>query len=289
MKRKLEDDFIDDANYKRQRLEEEDSYSQSSSQDSSDSGDSQSQNSSDYSDSEDEPDPTLVQAGPRIQIGAAGAIAHIQYIGGGPVYTPSPRPGAGGCLSTVVLGPGGYVSKNSDADRSAIPAILAAEAAGYPHTFKAGHLLNAEFGGSGDDPDNLTILTTAANSAQRSFDEAVKLAVQTTLTHAYTVINSMGIDVSTLGYGIQVTITAQPTFWSNVVGNPGYLITDGLTCQAAIVGEPAIATLEGVLTATYGAARVPNHANLVATLNGHIATLQNDVAAANMQGVVNNP
>jgi hypothetical protein len=274
----LEAEFLRAA--KKQRTEDNEDFSPGQSDDSSGSQ-SQSYN----SDSEDTPDPALMVAGQRIQIAAAGGIATIQYIVP-PAYTAAARPGAGGAQSTVVLGPGGYVSKNSDADRTAIPAILAAET-GYPgHTFKAGHLLNAELGGSGSDPGNLMILTTAANSAQRAFDDPIKASVQTTLTHAYTAMNNMGIDVTTIGYGIFLTITANASYWSNNPADGGYAVPDGFTCTAAIVGEPVPATLEATLTGLYGPTRVATHANLMVTLNGHIANLQTEVAAANLVGTI---
>ncbi|MBB4905475.1 hypothetical protein [Actinophytocola algeriensis] len=269
---------------KRQRAEDDENYSSpSQSVDSDDSGDSQSQ--SYDSESEDAPDPTLIVAGPRIQIAAVGGIANIRYLVD-PAYTPAARPGAGGAQSTVVLGPGGYVSMNSDADRTAIPAILAAETDHPGHTFKAGHLLNAELGGSGSDPDNLIILTTAANNAQRAFDDPIKASIQTTLTHAYTAMNNMGLDVTTIGYGISLTITANASYWSNNPAHGGYAVPDGFTCTAAVVGEPVPAHLEAALTGLYGPTRVANHANLKATLNRHIANLQNEVAAANLGGTI---
>jgi hypothetical protein len=189
----------------------------------------------------------------------------------------------------AILGPGGNWSRNSDADRKAIPAIVPAEAAYPQHGFKAGHLLNAEFGGSGSDANNLTILSSAANSAMRAFDNAIKAAVTTTLKHAYTCANNAGIDVTTLTYGIRLTITTTGGFWSNHAGHPGYLLANNVTCVAAIVGEPAIPALEAVLAGQYGTARVNDHAQLMVRLAADIATLRNQVAAANAVGNVANP
>lgn len=234
--------------------------------------------------SEEEPDPALIQAGPRIQINAVGGITNIRYIGGGPAYTASGH--AGGSLSTVVLGPGGYVSTNSDADRSVLPEIVQAEAAYPAHTFKAGHLINAEFGGAGDDADNLTILTTAANSSMRSFDNAIKNCLTTTLTSAYTCMNNVGLDVTTMTYGIQLDIATNGGWWPAAPGHPGFLVTTGVTCVATIVNEPAIPALEAILTGLYGANRVPTHAQLMVQLAAMIAQLQAQVAAANLMGVV---
>ncbi|HEX5406130.1 MAG TPA: hypothetical protein VFX16_27965 [Pseudonocardiaceae bacterium] len=285
-RKKLEDDFIDDWGVKYQKSGyDEDAYSDSGGEDSSGSA-----TPSYDSSSEEEPDAALIQPGLRIIVGSVGDIDRIDYIAGGaPNYTAAVRAGAGGRLSTAILGPGGYVSRNSDADRAALPAIVNAEAAYPAHTFKAGHLLNAEFGGAGDDSDNLTILSTGANSRMRAFDNAIKDAVTLTLKTAYRAINNMGIDVTNLGYGIQVTITTAAGFWSNNVAQAGYLISNGVTCVAAIVGEPVPANLEAALTATYQAARVNTHAALMLTLQTAINDLQGEVAAANALGAVVNP
>jgi hypothetical protein len=287
VKRTLEDDFIDDYGSDWKKINNNDDFV-----DDGDGGDS-SEEIDDFgvpnknvSDSDEEaPDAALIQAGPRIQINAVGGIANLRYIGGGPAYTASGH--AGGALSTVVLGPGGYVSTNSDADRSVIPEILLAEAAYPAHTFKAGHLINAEFGGAGDDADNLTILTTAANSSMRAFDNAIKNCLTTTLTAAYTCMNNVGLDVTTTTYGIQLTIATNGGWWPAAPGHPGFLVTTGVTCVAAIVNEPAIPALEGILTGLYGANRVPTHPNLMVQLAAMIAQLQVQVAAANAAGVVN--
>jgi hypothetical protein len=287
VKRAREDEFIDDFGSEWEKYNNDDSFSGGE----DDSGDERYDfglpvNNGDSDSDEEAPNPALIQTGPRIQINAVGGIANLRYIGGDPVYTPSAQ-GAGGELSTVVLGPGGYVSTNSDADRSVIPEILQAELAYPAHTFKAGHLLNAEFGGSGSDAANLTILTTAANSAMRAFDNAIKNCVITPFTNAYTAMNNVGIDVTTLTYGIQLTITTNGGWWAAAPGHHGFLVTTGVTCVAAVVNEPTVAGLENTLTGLYGANRVPGHANLMAQLVVDMAAVQSQVAAATAAGVVN--
>lgn len=295
MKRtRSDDDFIDDFGSKWRKLNNNEAWQPGSSDDSDSEGtgsssqDTGSSDNSDSEDSEDSLDPTAIVGGARIQINAVGQIRNIRYIGGDPVYTPASRAGAGGRHSSVVLGPGGYTSTNSKADRNAIPAITQAETF-YNRQFKAGHLLNEEFGGSGSDGDNLTILSNAANSAMRAFDEAIKRSVQTTLLTAYTCANNVGIDVANLDYGIQLDITTdEPNFWSNAAGHAGYVITTGVLGVATIVGEPVLANLETDLTNQYGAARVHNHANLMAQLAAAITALQNEVVVANAVGMIPN-
>jgi len=43
-----------------------------------------------------------------------------------------------------------------------------------PKSWVAGHLLNAEFGGSGNAVENLTPLTSAANNAHKTFENHIK-------------------------------------------------------------------------------------------------------------------
>lgn len=276
----LEDDFIDDfeGDWNSRDFSAEDSY------------DSDAEGNISYhaeTNSEEEaPDQTLIQHAPRILPDDINDVDDLLYIVG-PQYTTAARPGGGGQLSTVTLGPGGVIPGNSDADRSVIPAIVAAEATYGP--LKAGHLLNAEFGGAGADPDNLTILSTGANGRMRGFDNTIKAAVMGNLTTAYRCANRMGVDVQALGYGIAFTVTAGGGFWSNVVGHAGYPVVNQVTCHAVIVAEPTQAGIEALLTGRWGADRVHNHAALMQQLLTAVAALRAEVAAANNVGVVPNP
>jgi hypothetical protein len=298
-----DDEFIDDFENERKKARNDDAdfdpNGQSSSGGSGDSTQSQgSQSTSDGSQTtsdgsqitsdEEAPDPNLILAGQRIQIANVNSIAQIQYIVD-PAYTPSARLGAGGESAVATLGPGAYRSMNSDADRTAIPAIVQAEQAYLGHTFKAGHLLNAEFGGPGNNAANLTILTTTANAGMRAFDNAIKDAITLHLTAAYTAMNNMGLDVTDFDYGVEVTITTDSTFWSNVATDAGYLICDGVTGLAVIENEPTAADLETALTVRWGTDRVGNHAQLLAQFTTAVGNLQNKVTAANAIGHVPNP
>lgn len=84
-----------------------------------------------------------------------------------------------GCSKAVAfLGPLSLRSVNSDANASLPPGIIAARVA-YPRAyFKAGHMINACFGGNGQKSNNLTILTSSANTAMTAFDNRVKDAVR---------------------------------------------------------------------------------------------------------------
>jgi hypothetical protein len=63
----------------------------------------------------------------------------------------------------------------TDADPN-VPAALPVAKPIFPgEVFISGHIINAEFGGAGDDPGNQTILVSGANS-QHHFDEHVKAA-----------------------------------------------------------------------------------------------------------------
>lgn len=281
VKRLLDDD---DGDYEDNGGGGGDSYSGSESN--SGSGSGSESNSGSESESEFDPAPTPLPAGPRITINPVAGIGNIRYILP-PVYTASGRVGAGGTCSVATLGPAGAVSKDSDADRSKLPKIIDAEQ-DYDETFVAGHLLNAQFGGSGTDPTNLTILTQSANHSMCTFDNAIASALREPLTHAYECVNSMGLDVSTLGYGIQVTVTADDAFWSDDQSQSGYLITTGVTSVAVIVAEPDPHALENALTQRYGQNRVTKHGTHMANLEGAIASLRERVADANNSGRVDN-
>ncbi|HEY0452658.1 hypothetical protein [Actinophytocola sp.] len=148
----------------------------------------------------------------------------------GPDYEPAAEADAGGRLSTVVLGPGSYVTRRSDAN-SKLPQAIVAARTHYGIGFKAGHLVNAEFGGDGQNARNLTILTPSANSAMRAFDNRVKDACGQ-LWHAYVAMNKLGIEVANLEFGIALSIAVGTDTWSVVP--PGDCIADELTCTARL-------------------------------------------------------
>lgn len=86
---------------------------------------------------------------------------------------------AGSAKAVALLGPLSLLSVNSDANASLPSGIIAARLA-YPKAyFKAGHMINACFGGDGKKSNNLTILTGSANTAMTALDNRVKDAVET--------------------------------------------------------------------------------------------------------------
>lgn len=177
-------------------------------------------------------------------------VEDIVYLNGGdPAYTPADRTGAGGRLSTATLGPSANHSTNSKAKSSALPVIAPANAAYPQYHFKTGHLLNEVFGGAGDDADNLTILTISANGLHDNFDGNIKDAVEQ-LWKAYIALSKVGIDVTQLGYGIQVSIATTGSYWSDDTTVPEYYICTGLVCTAAIVGTPSDALLATAIKVT---------------------------------------
>lgn len=152
-----------------------------------------------------------------------------------PVYVAAADDRAGGMHSSAVLGPGAYHSRNSDSVATLPEAIVPARKAYPDRTFVAGHLLNAEFGGDGADPENLTILSSAGNSAHKNYDNRVKDAIGQ-LMKAYQEMNQLTIDVLGLRYGIRVDIAVDDSWWDD--DYPGSCISTGLTCTAAPVAEP---------------------------------------------------
>jgi hypothetical protein len=151
-----------------------------------------------------------------------------------PKYTAAADARAGGCHSSAVLGPGAYLSGNSDSDPR-LPSAIDRARDTYGIGFFSGHLLNAELGGDGKNTRNLTILTPAANSAHKGFDDNVKFAVAE-LKKAYTQLTRLGIDVRKLKYGIRVDVKTVDTVWADTY--PGLCISNGLECEAEVVGVP---------------------------------------------------
>ena len=121
----------------------------------------------------------------------------------------SNNPYEGGLLSSAILGPDcldGVGALGSITQEDCPGAIVDARKA-YLGTFYSGHLLNAEFGGTGD-AENVTVLTGQANSAHKNFDNPVKGAVRL-LKKIYDALWDQRVDTIHLRYGIEVTI---PTF-----------------------------------------------------------------------------
>lgn len=163
------------------------------------------------------------------------AIAELDYIER-PQYRDSGIQGAGGKLSSATLGPtGSWLGQNSDAN-AALPRHIRAAREKYPDShFKAGHLLNACFGGDGNNAANLTILSATGNANHKAFDEPVKHAVAL-LRKAYHILWKADIDVTTVGIGIYVTIEVDiDNPWPNETK-----IFSGLNCAASVTDTAAV-------------------------------------------------
>lgn len=166
----------------------------------------------------------------------------VQKIGviEGPHYEPHSEPFAGGVHSWAVLGPDALVGMGTDANPRLPPGIDTVRRT-YPQaTFYAGHLLNADFGGSGQDPRNLTILTSAANTSHKAFDNPVKRAVEE-LRRVYEYMYDDGIDIAgelqasggTLG--IRVDVETDGASWGS--SGPDRWVSNGLVCTARVTGS----------------------------------------------------
>ncbi|MFI0977576.1 DUF4157 domain-containing protein [Streptomyces sp. NPDC021093] len=165
------------------------------------------------------------------------SLPHAYYLRR-PHYDP-PRRRGGGTYTTVTLGPYGFSDRRSDADSHLPPAIDDARHQ-YPNeTFKAGHLINASFGGDGRDSANLTILTTRANNLMRGFDDPIKHAVGH-VASIYETLSAMYEDIRLLELGVKVTVTPAGENHTWETEGPGKYISSYIACRAKVVGASAL-------------------------------------------------
>jgi hypothetical protein len=150
-----------------------------------------------------------------------------------PSYTLSSVEKAGGTSSTAVLGPNGFKDWKSDADPS-LPRGIKEARDTYPEAFfKAGHLLNANFGGSGTTAANLTILSAAGNGSHKGFDNNVVRAVGS-LKRLYELLANNYVDVARVRYGIAVKVETSGQWGSDT---PDSYICEELVCSAKMWGK----------------------------------------------------
>jgi hypothetical protein len=143
----------------------------------------------------------------------------------------SPR--SGGKCSTAVLGPNSLYGMGTDANPR-LPRAIDRARKEYPHAkFVAGHLLNADFGGTGRHPKNLTILTASANARMKGFDNRIKTAVEQ-LESLYKLLSRKFIDIKPLRYGIKVTISVSKDKWGSIP--PDNYIANSVSCRASVSG-----------------------------------------------------
>lgn len=196
----------------------------------------------------------------------------------GPYYNAAPDARAGGSHSWAVLGPTATRAANSNANPSLPRAIRPARRA-YPRAgFVAGHLLNGDFGGSGQDAPNLTILTSRGNSAHKRFDNRVKDALKK-LWDVYDYLRKKGVDVNDgdrFDLGIRIDIQTAGGTWGNTY--PDSCIYNGLNCQANISGNLGLAADEQELLSD-GDQR---------TLARWMAEITRNLTLANNNGTIDN-
>lgn len=155
-----------------------------------------------------------------------------------PSYSAQADKKAGGKHSTATLTPAGLTGMGTDAE-SDLPRGIEEARNTYPDAhFKAGHLLNADFGGAGDDYKNMTILTAKANVAHQTFDNAVKYALEQlgTAEDAFRIVLG-DQDTASLGLGVSVSVEVTGKPWGKKA--PEKYIFDELTCTALPAHDPA--------------------------------------------------
>lgn len=151
-----------------------------------------------------------------------------------PHYTPYQGgiAGTGGEHSYATMGPDGLLSRDSDAN-SKLPDHITQARLDYPNSYLvAGHLLNAQFGGSGTDADNITILSSKGNSNHKKFDQPVKDAMLN-LRKAYELLWKDFVDLEEINLGIYVSVkvdTGTPWPWEDQVFS-------GLICEAELKND----------------------------------------------------
>lgn len=151
-----------------------------------------------------------------------------------PTYTCADNSSAGGKYSRAVLGPNGIVAIGNKADPNLPLGIRAAGRAYEREHFVAGHLLNGEFGGSGKDSDNLTILSSSGNGNHKKFDNNIKLAIQM-LKKIYEVLSANHVDIGKVTYGVEVSVRVSDGKWDTT--GYGALICKELICGYKIYGD----------------------------------------------------
>lgn len=146
-------------------------------------------------------------------------VREILTEGYGPVRTYGPCPftvppnlmiHTGGSSMTALLGPdlGDGQRRGTPTTANSLQPLMGLLNAHSGKRWKAGHLLNAEFGGDGDDDANLTPLTTAANNAHRVFEGHIKrmLLLCNQLDYANPDVDAW--------YGVHYTVTVSPTVYA---------------------------------------------------------------------------
>lgn len=119
----------------------------------------------------------------------------------------------GGSAMTAILGPdlGDGQRRGTPTNANSLQPLMGLLHANSAKTWKAGHLLNAELGGSGTQNQNLTPLTAAANNAHRVFEGHLKrmLTLCYNIDKTYPNLNEW--------YGVEYTVAVSAVPYANLV------------------------------------------------------------------------
>ncbi|MFD3308220.1 DUF4157 domain-containing protein [Streptomyces sp. NPDC058694] len=152
-----------------------------------------------------------------------------------PEYSSASPSKAGGKRAKAILGPRSYFGMGTDAD-ARLPRAIDDARSTYNIGFKAGHLLNADFGGNGRIAQNLTILTPSANNRMQGFDDPIKSAVGY-LHQIYESLAGLYVPIDRLRYGISVRISVSGPDHVWDTKYPGNCISAYIHCNASVYKE----------------------------------------------------
>jgi hypothetical protein len=142
---------------------------------------------------------------------------------------------------TVTLGPKQQFGQTGTNATATFPYALADASLAYAgqYVFKSGHVLNADFGGP-NAANNMTILTSSANTQQTKFDNNIKNA-RNALYNVYKAVASCGPTSATffsaIGYGIAIDIQMGGGTWGPAY--PDDCISNQMDLNAVVVNEAA--------------------------------------------------
>lgn len=150
--------------------------------------------------------------------------------GGSKKTTPETDARAGGKMVEAFLGPKSLNEMGTDAN-SHLPRAINKAREKYPKChFKSGHILNADFGGDGNDYANMTILTASANSSMQGFDNHVRNALR--LLKDFHKSYQM-VDINKYMTRIKLVIKVSSAKWSTDV-YPDNCIAKYVRCRAKL-------------------------------------------------------
>ncbi len=167
--------------------------------------------------------------------------------------------GGGGTMAWRFLRVKDFMDINTNAVATLPPGIAAARLQYPGKHFKAGHLLNAAFGGPGNLSKNLTILSASGNSRHKAFDNKIKEAFRQ-LKKSYEVLCRMGLPPDEAVLSIMIRVRTEGE-WGPTL--PDLNICETLRCKASLWGRGAVNT---------SIANLPNPATVaqIAEYNGYV-------------------